>query len=151
MSSTAVRTIVKAFLASEASTETVVDLSTQFFELREVLAEQGLQPDAPWLGLEFLGDDELPVSLSATNDIGLYRETGSIVLHICTEAKIGAGDSMLSRAEALRNLFRGRNINGIVIESVTPVNFGPGSTLEFEGGYVSGTITIGFHNDLSPT
>lgn len=151
MSSTTVRTLVTAFLAAEAPSETVIDLSTQFGELREVLAEHNLQPDAPWLGLEFIGDDELPVSLAATNEIGLYRETGSIILHVCTEAKIGAGQSMLARAEALRNLFRGRRISSIVIESVTPVNFGPGATLEFEGGYVSGSITMSYHNDLSPT
>ena len=150
MSSSQVRTLIFDFLETNAGSETVIDLSTQYAELREMLSEAGLQPDAPWLGIDFIGDDEIPVSLAATNDIGLYRETGLIRLHVCAEAKLGAQDSMLSRGEVLRNLFRGRRINQIVIESVSPINFGPGATLEFEGGYVSGTINIGYKSDMSP-
>lgn len=150
MSSLTVRTLVKAFLAAEAPTENVVDLSAEFGELREMLAELNIQPDAPWLGIDFIGDEELPVSLSATNELGLYREIGSIVLHICAEAKIGCGDSILARGETLRNLFRGRRIDSIIIEGVTPVNFGPGATLEFEGGYVSGTIVVSYQSDSTP-
>lgn len=150
MSSSTVRTLVKAFLATEIPGETVIDLSAQYTEMRDMLAEADLQPDAPWLGLDFIGDEELPVSLAATNDLGLYREIGSIVLHICAEAKLGSGDSILTRAEALRNLFRGRRIGAIVVEGVTPVNFGPGATLAFEGGYMSGSITVSYHFDYSP-
>lgn len=150
MSSTAVRTLIKNFLQTEAPTESVIDLSTQYAELRDMLADASLAPDAPWLGLTFIGDDEIPVSLAATNDQGLYRESGLILLHVCEEAKLGSGDSMLARGETLRNLFRGRRIGSIVIEAVTPMNTGRGATLEFEGGYVSGTITISYHSDLSP-
>ena len=149
MSSLSVRTQIKDFLEDESG-ETVIDLTTEFAEMRTLLTENDVQPDAPWLGLQFIGDEELPVSLAATNEIGLYRETGSIVLHICAIARIGVGDSILSRAEDLRNLFRGRRINNIIIEAVTPTNTGPGSTLEFEGGYVSGTVTISYHADFSP-
>lgn len=150
MSSTNVRTLTKDFLAEYAPTEILIDLSTQFEELRDVLADAEVEPAAPWLGIEFVGDEELPVSLSATNEIGLYREIGLIILHVCAEAKIGVQDSMLARGEVLRNLFRGRRIGSIVIEGVTPINFGAGATLEFEGGYVSGTIVINYHADLSP-
>lgn len=150
MSSTQTRTLVKQFLADNAPTETVIDFSAQFEEMSEVLAQAGLSNDAPWLGLEFIGDDEIPVSLAATNDLGLYRETGSIILHVCAEARIGVGNSLLARGEVLRNLFRGRRIGPVVIESVTPINFGPGSTLEFEGGYVSGSITISYYSDIVP-
>lgn len=147
MSSVAVRNLVKEFLEDE-SDESVVDFTGGFEELRTLLADNGVQPDAPWLGLEFIGDNELPVSLAATNDQGLYREIGSIILHVCAVARIGVGNSMLQRGEVLRNLFRGRRIGGIVIEGVTPINTGPGATLEFEGGYVSGTITISYHYDV---
>jgi hypothetical protein len=150
MSSPAVRTIVKNFLAAE-STEDVVDLTAEFEELRKLLADSNVMPDAPWLGLEFVGDDELPVSLAATNDKGLYRETGSIILHVCATARIGVGQTMLARAEVLRNLFRGRRIEGtVLIESVTPMNTGRGATLEFDGGYVSGTVTVSYHYDSTP-
>ena len=150
MSSSTVRTQVLAFLAANAPSEDVVDLSAQFGDFKEFLAEENIQPDAPWLGIEFIGNEELPVSLAATNDQGLYRELGSILLHVCAEAKIGVGQSILSRGEALRNLFRGRRIGPIVVESVSPVNFGPGATLDFDGGYVSGSITVAYHADSSP-
>lgn len=149
MSSSAVRTLVKQFI-DDNSDESVVDLTAHFEELSELLAEEGVQPDAPWLGLEFIADDEEPVSLTADNSKGLYRETGLIQLHICSVAQIGAGAGLLTRAEVLRNLFRGRRIGGIVVERVSPMNTGRGATLEFEGGYVSGTVSVAYHYDLTP-
>jgi len=146
MSSLAVRNLVRNFLADK-STENVVDLTGHFEDLRVLLNEEGIQPDAPWLGLEFIGDDELPVSLAATNDQGLYREVGSIVLHVCTMGAIGCGYDLENRGEVLRDLFRGERIGGVVIESVSPIRTGPGATLEFEGGYVSGSITVGYYYD----
>lgn len=150
MSSSAVRTAILSFLETDAPTETVVDLSNQFAELREVLSEAGVQPDAPWLGVDFIGDEELPISLAATNDQGLYREIGTVSLHVCAEAKIGGGQGILTRGEALRNLFRGIRIGNIVVDGVSPVNFGPGATLEFDGGYMSGSVSVSYHYDLSP-
>lgn len=150
MSSLQTRTLVKQFIADNAPTETLIDLTSQYDEMDQVLADAGLANDAPWLGIEFIGDDEIPVELAATNDQGLYRETGSIVLHICAEARIGVGDSIIARGEVLRNLFRGERIGPIVVEGVTPVNTGPGATLEFEGGYVSGSFTISYYSDITP-
>ena len=149
MSSSLVRTGIRNFLSTE-SLETVVDLTAQFDDLRSLLADSSVQPDAPWLGLEFIGDSEEPVSLSADNTKGLYREYGQVQLHVCAVAKIGVGASLESRGEVLRNLFRGRRIGAIVVESVSPINTGPGATLEFDAGYVSGTISIGYHFDYSP-
>ncbi len=150
MSSAVVRTAIKAFLATEIPGESVIDLSAQFGDFKQMVAQGGVQPRAPWLGLDFIANEELPISLTANNEQGLYRELGSVLLHICAEAKLGVGQTILTRGEALRNLFRGRRIGPIVIESVTPVNFGPGATLEFDGGYVSGTITVAYHADSTP-
>ncbi len=149
MSSSAVRTLVKDFL-EDNSAEAVVDLTGEFDDVRTLLADLNIQPDSPWLGLEFVGDTEDPVSLSADNEKGLYREYGLIQLHVCAAAQIGAGNAMLARAEALRNLFRGRRIGALVVETLTPMNTGPGATLEFNAGYVSGTVSIGYHFDLTP-
>ncbi len=146
MSSLDVRTAVRTFL-EENSEEDVVDLTGQFEDLRQVLEDAGIETDAPWLGLEFVSDGEGPVSLTATNDQGLYRETGLIQLHVCAVAKIGAGADLESRGDVLHKLFRGRRIGGIVVDSVIPLNTGPGATMEFEAGYVSGTVTIGYHYD----
>lgn len=150
MSSLPVRTLVRQFLADN-STETVVDFTAQYDDLRSLLKEFNVGPDAPWLGLDFIGDEELPISLTANNEQGLYREYGAISLHICAVARIGVGSSIESRAEILRNLFRGRRIGRIVVEAVSPVNTGPGSTLEFEAGYVSGTVNVDYYYDMSPT
>jgi len=149
MSSSVVRTQVKDFL-EENSSEDVVDMTGHFEDLRQLLADSEVTPDSPWLGLEFIGDSEDPVSLSADNEKGLYREFGLIQLHICAIAKIGVGADIVSRGEILRNLFRGRRIGSIVVESVSPINTGPGATLEFEAGYVSGTVSVSYKHDFSP-
>lgn len=148
MSSVYVRTQIKQFL-DDNSAEDVIDMTSQFEDLRQLLAENSIQPDAPWLGVQFIGSDEIPVSLSATNDLGLYRETGAIQLHVVSEAKIGVGDSLLTRGETLRNLFRGRRIGDIVVESVSPMNTESGATLEFEDGYMSGTCIVAYYRDIN--
>lgn len=150
MSSKAVRDLILDFIDA-GSNEDVVDLTGHFENLRDLLSESGVQPDAPWLGIEFIGDSEDPVSLTANNEQGLYREFGMVQLHVCTEGKIGAGTSLVDRGEPLRKLFRGERIGAIVINSVSPINTGPGATLEFEAGYVSGTISVSYHYDFSPS
>ena len=150
MSSKAVRDLILDFL-EDGSEELIVDLTGHYENLRDLLGESGVQPDAPWLGIEFIGDSEDPVSLTANNEQGLYREYGLIQLHVCAQAKIGVGASLVDRGEPLRNLFRGERIGAIVINSVSPVNTGPGATLEFEAGYVSGTISVAYHYDFTPS
>ncbi len=149
MSSVAVRTLFKNFLAAN-SAETVVDLTGEFGDLRTILPDYDVQPDSPWLGIEFIGGVENPVSLVADNTRGLYREVGMVQLHVVAVARLGAGNSILTRGEVLRNLFRGLRIDGIIIEAVNPINTGPGATLEFEAGFVSGTISVEYHYDFTP-
>lgn len=147
MSSPYVRTTIKTFLSINSS-EDVVDMTSLFQEIKELLADNGIQPDAPWLGLDFSGDDEIPIALAATNDQGKYRETGSIYFHVVEVARLGVGDVMLTRGEALRNLMRGRRIGDILIDSVTPMNFLSGATLQFESGYMSGSFLVAYRRDL---
>ncbi len=64
-------------------------------------------------------------------------------------AQIGVGDALLQRGEVLRNLFRGRRIGDIIIDSVSPMNFDSGATLEFEGGYMSGSFFMSYRRDLA--
>lgn len=127
-----------------------MDLTAQSEEIRDLLAENDVQPDSPWLGVQFQGDDELPISLAATNSQGKYRESGIVYFHIVDVARLGIGDLLLTRGEALRNLFRGRRIGDIIIESVTPLNFEAGATLQFEAGYMSGSFLVSYiyDNDL---
>lgn len=148
MSSVYVRQQVKQFI-DDNSDEAVIDLTAQYADIKQLLADANLQPDASWIGLQFIGGDEEPVALAATNDQGLYRETGTIQVHIVGEAKIGVGDSLLARGEVLRNLFRGRRIGDITIEKVRPMNTDLGATLEFDDGYMAGTFAIDYHRDLN--
>ncbi len=147
MSSAYVRTTIKDFIADNTS-ESVIDLTSLFEEIKELLTDNDVQPDAPWLGIQFVGSDEIPVALAATNDQGKYRETGAIYFHVVDVARLGGGDSLLTRGEALRNLLRGRRMGDIIVDSVTPMNFDQGATLEFEGGYMSGSFIVGYQRDL---
>lgn len=148
MSSSYVRGKIKDFLGDN-SNETVVDLTATFEDFKQMLADAGVQPDAPWLGIQFIGGEEVPVALAATNDQGMYREFGGFYIHVADVARIGGGDSLLTRGETLRNLFRGSRIEDIVIESMTTMNFDVGATLEFEGGYVSGSFLVSYYRDLN--
>lgn len=150
MSSVYVRDQIKTFIAAN-SAEKVVDLTAAFEEIKELLVVEGVTTDAPWLGLQFIGDDEEPIALAATNDQGKYREFGSIFFHVCAIAQLGAANGpngLLTRGEALRNLLRGRHIGDIIIQHVTPMNFDSGATLQFEGGYVSGSFQVAYQRDL---
>ncbi len=69
MSSSYVRTQIFSFLESN-SQETVVDLTAQFGEIKEFIEDNDVEPDSPWLGVQFVGDGEEPVGLAATNDQG---------------------------------------------------------------------------------
>lgn len=147
MSNAAVRTIITDFLDDE-SNESVVDLTGQFDELRAMLTEAGVQVDAPWLGLEFTSAGEEPVSLTANNTQGLYREIGQIRLHVCAIAQIGAGADIVSRGNTLLSLFRGFNVEGLTVDGMR-FNTGPGATLEFEAGYVAGIVELDYHYSFS--
>jgi len=147
VSSPYVRTTIKQFI-DDNSSESVVDLTALSEEIKEMLADYGIQPDAPWLGIQFIGDDEVPIALAATNVLGKYRESGAIYFHVVETARLGCGDIMLTRGEALRNLLRGRRIGDIIVDSVTPMNFDNGATLQFEGGYMSGSFLISYRRDL---
>jgi hypothetical protein len=148
MSSLFVRTQVKNFLAANAPTENVIDLTSLFQEVKELIEDNGLGAEDPWLGVQFIGDDEIPIGLYATNEVGKYRENGAIYFHVVSVAKLGNGDSLLTRGEALRNLLRGRRIGPVVIESVSPMNFDSGATLQFAGGWMSGSFICAYQMDL---
>jgi hypothetical protein len=148
MSSSYVRTQVKNFLDTNAPSETVIDLSGRYEDLEDMLAEGEIDSNSPWVGVQFIGSDEIPITIGSTNSGGKYRETGAVYIHVVDIAKLGVSDTILTRAETLRSLFRGRHIGDIIIDSVTPINFDAGAALRFEGGYMSGTFIIGYYRDL---
>lgn len=146
MSSVYVRTQIRQFL-EDNSNETVININSAFQEIKELIADNDIQPDAPWLGLEFIGGELLPVSFPATNDQGKYREFGAFALHVVEVARLGQ-NTIESRAQALQDLFLGRRIGSIIVTEMTLLNEGPGATLQFEGGYVSGSFFVNYQRDL---
>ena len=147
MSSLNVRTAIKAFLAANLPTESILDITAEFEDIQDFLNAAGVGLDNPWLGVQFASFGEEPVDILATNSKGKYRETGTIFLHIVDVAKKDVHNGILVRAEAIRDKLRGQRIGSILIESVSPANFGTGVTLSFEGGYVAAVVTADYEYD----
>lgn len=149
MSSKFVRDSILEFLEEELEGETVIDLTAQFDELQDLLTAYDLTMNDAWIGVQFVGSEEIPISIQSQNQKGCFREIGVIYIHVVDVSHIGVHNSILARAEVIRNLLRGRRINNsVIIEQVGPPNFGEGITLNFEGGYTASAITIFYKRDL---
>ena len=150
MSSAYVRNKILEFIEAQATTETLVDLTSDFQELEDLLTSSGVpSTGGPWLGVQFVGSSEEAIDVGATNAKGTYRESGIIFLHIVDIAKIGGHTGIITRADNIRAKFRGQRIaDKIIIESVSPPTFGSGATLSFDGGYTAALIQIEYHTDV---
>lgn len=149
MSSTYVRTQIKNFIQTKLPSENLIDLTAMYSTLDNMIADAGVGDDDPWLGLTFIADEDEIYEIPTNNASGKYREVGVIMLHFVDIAKLAVGDSIVARAEAAKNAFRGQRINDILIDSITPVNFDRGATLDFDGGYISGSIMLAYRRDES--
>jgi hypothetical protein len=149
MSSKFVRDSILEFLDDNLECETIIDLTAHFEEIEDLLGQYDLTLNDDWLGVQFVGNEEIPVSIQSQNQKGCYREIGTIFLHIVGVAKIGGHKDILTRAESVRDLIRGRRINNsIIIEQVGPPNFGEGITLNFESGFTAAAITVFYRRDI---
>lgn len=149
MSSKFVRDEVKSFLTTNAPTENLIDLTAKSDVLKDLLTDAGLTYKDPWLGIQFISGPEEPISVVSTNSSGRYRELGAIFLHVVAYNSSTVADTILTRTETLRDLLRGRRINGIIIEGVAPANFESGATLQLEGGYQSASFIVDYKRDLN--
>lgn len=147
MSSVYVRNQIKSFIGSNLATENLIDLTGEYRDIEDVIDGASLDYKDPWLGIQFTGSSDQPINVGANNVTGLYREIGVIMLHVVSMAKATATTDILTRAETIRDAFRGQRINDIVIEEVTTPNFEQGATLDFESGYVSATVIISYERD----
>lgn len=149
MSSKFVRDEVKSFINTNLPLEKIVDLTAEGREIRDMLTDNGVSRNDPWIGLQFIGQDEEPITVPATNTSGKYREIGAVFIHVVDIAAIGAGNKILNRSEAIRSLFRGQRISDkIKIESVSPPNFEAGGTLQFEAGWTSASVIVSYEYDI---
>ena len=148
MSSVYVRTQIKNFITANLATENTIDLTGEYREIDKVLDSHSLTYESDWLGLQFIGNEKIPITIGANNTTGKYREIGSIFLHVVAMAKSTAVNSILTRGQTIDDTFTGRRINDIVIESVSPINFEKGATLDFESGFTSASLIINYQRDL---
>lgn len=147
MSSLYVRNQLKQFLSTYAPSEKVVDLTAEFSELSDLLETYEISLNDTWTGVQFIGHDEVPITVGSNNSHGKYRETGAIYIHVVDIASLGVSDRILARAESLRDLLRGRKLGTMFLESMTPVNFESGAALRFEDGYMCGSFMLSYQND----
>lgn len=149
MSSLFVRDAIKEFLTDKVPAEKQLDLTGEFFELSELLNAYGIGARDPWLGVQFIGGEEVPVSLTASNTQGRYREEGVVYLHVVARSVLGGHNAIMVRCETIRNAFRGQRIDEkISIQSMSSPTFGNGAGLNFEDGYTSALIQIVYNYDL---
>ena len=149
MSSSYVRSEVLSFLTTNFPSEKIIDLSGEYEYLTDFLLENNISNEK-WIGLQFNGGQEEPITVNSTNISGDYRELGIVLIHIVEPARLGVGALILSRAESIRDALRGQRIgNRILIDSMTPPNFEAGATLEFTGGYTSAAIIVSYQYDFS--
>ncbi len=147
MSSKYVRDQIQAFMDA-GLTDTTLDISGQFDEIKSFLAKNGVGPRDPWYGLQYIPSEDIPITVGSNNSQGKYRELGAVFIHIVSVAKSDSAHDIVDRGELVRDLFRGQRIGSIIIEGVTPVNFEAAATLQFEGGYTSASIVLNYYRDL---
>lgn len=126
-------------------------MTGEYRELKEILTSYSIGFSSPWMAIEFIPADEQPITVGTNNASGKYRETGVVTIHIVGVAKLGGADSILTRAENLKNALRGRRIgtpDDVIIESVTPPNFKSGATLQFDGGFTACTMLVAYQYDM---
>ena len=77
MSSEYVRDQIKTYLGANSG-ESLIDISGEFREIKDLMSAYGLGVNSDWIALQFIGSTEEPTSVPA----GCYREFGSIFLHV---------------------------------------------------------------------
>ena len=148
MSSLFVRDEVESFLRSNAPSETIIPIDGDFDYINDLVIRYRLTPRSNWVGLQFIGAEEEPISLTANNSQGCYREIGVFYIHVVAPSTLGGARAILQRGEVIRDLIRGQRIaDKILIERVAPVNLNAGATLTFQGGYSSGLIVVEYEYD----
>lgn len=148
MSSKYVRDTFQTYLTDNLPDDKFVDFSLIYDTLDTLLSSKGIEKGTPWIGIDYIGNEEEPITIGSVNNTGKYRESGAIYIHIVEPSSLSALGDILTRAKAVRDILRGRRIGNIVVESVTPVNTAAGTTLQFEGGWSSGSFFVNYYSDF---
>lgn len=143
MSSLQVRSDIKNYFSSNSS-EVIIDISGEFRDLITLMSANSIGQNDTCIFLQFIGNDEDYISVIGN----CYRETGTIYVHVIAPIKIGVIDDILTRCENIRSIFRGKRINNIVIESVSPPNTEAGTTVDINNNFTSASFFIDFYADI---
>jgi len=149
MSSVYVRGKIKDFIEANFATEVLIDLSGEFDDIRDLLAAYSIDGNDAWLGIQFIGHSDEPVTIGNSTQIACYREFGSFFLHVVEPAKLGVASTILSRADTLISAFRGKRLDDIIIVGTMPPNFERGAAISFEGGFTGATVIVDYSRDLN--
>lgn len=153
MSSGYVRSMVKSYFATSFPTDVLVDFTALEATLEDILSQYTIEETDSWYGIQFIGSSKEPIAIASSVNKGWYRERGSLFFHIVVPPGVVSGtsaaDKLVANADALDAKFSGARIGDIIIESVTPLNTEAGATLDFEGGFTSGSMIISYYRDLN--
>jgi len=143
MSGVLTRTEIKNYFGAN-SVETLIDISGEFREIKNLLTDEVIADTDNWVAIQFVGNAEEMISIPK----GCYREFGTISFHVVAPIAIGAIDGILTRCETIRSLYRGKRINDIIIESVSPPNTEIGTTIDFESNFMSASFFVDYYRDI---
>lgn len=152
MSSYYVREEFKSEMLAAFPLKKQVDISGEFDIQRQFLNSNGIAYNDQYVAIDFAGGDEIPIAIPSDNTSGKFREIGSIFIYVTHPAKRTNKNNILIEAEEIRSYLRGRrlgSLNDILINEMSTPNFFGGESLQFEDGYISVTIRIGYQRDLN--
>lgn len=134
MSSSAVRTAVRARLAANFTSATIMET---------VNVDEPPAVYEPWVTLEFLAGTEDVAALGGS----FYREAGTVQAHVFVPSGTGDADAV-TLADEIRAVFRGARFDGVRVDGVDPPTTGPGSD---DGAWFRATIAFDYEFDHQPT
>ena len=136
MSSKAVKTAINDYLAANWTDTVILDVENVHVQ----------QPaDAAWVGLQWPGSVEYAAAIGGT----CYREEGTFIINLVGVSGQGT-DELDTFGETMMGLFRGQNIDGVVIDMVTTPSYREDEDRqENESGnaYVY-LISVDYHYDI---
>lgn len=138
MSSNAVQTKIDDYLAANW-------LATPIRGVDNDLDGPPLASLDPWIAVQYPGADESQASMGDPGN-NVWREEGVIVVHIQVASGTGKA-TYLSLGDQMAALFRGKDIDGVHIRSVSPPNFRE-DVKAFQGNWYSLSMTIDYYHDI---
>lgn len=122
MSSGVVRSAFRTRLATAIA---ATDVSAPYLEVINKTTEPKDRP-AEWVGMDFVGAEEAPISLATGPGLRRFRETGTCFVHCHAGANLTDTRS-IEIADEIRDVFRDADLgSGVIVEETAPPDTGDG-------------------------